>query len=70
MAKHKLLSNLFTTVSKEEMEVNMEREFAALNLKLELEEAMKKPEAEKIPAGRPKKEMVVVLPTKVETSIK
>jgi hypothetical protein len=65
MAKQKLLSSLFTTVSKEEMEVNVEREFAALNSKLELEKAMKKPEAEKRPVGRPKKEMeVVLLPTK------
>jgi hypothetical protein len=71
MAKQKLLSSLFTIVSKEEMEVNVEREFAALNSKLELEKAMKKPEAEKRPVGRPKKEMeVVLLPTKVETPVK
>ena len=71
MAKQKLLSSLFTTVSKEEMEVNVKREFAALNSKLELEKAMKKPEAEKKLVGRPKKEMeVVILPTKVETHVK
>ncbi len=71
MAKQKLLSSLFTTVSKEEMEVNVEREFAALNSKLELEKAMKKPEAEKRRVGRPKKEMeVIILSTKLETPVK
>ena len=71
MAKKKLLSSLFTIVSKEELEVNVEREFAALNSKLELEKAMKKPEVEKKPLGRPKKEMeVVLLPTKVEAPVK
>jgi hypothetical protein len=38
---------------------------------LELEKTMKKPEAEKRPVWRPKKEMkVVLLPTKVETPVK
>jgi hypothetical protein len=34
-------------MNKEEMEVNVEREFVAFNSKLKLEKAMKKPEAEK-----------------------
>ena len=71
MAKQKLLNSLFTTLSKEEMEVNVESEFAALNSKLELEKAMKKPEAEKRPVERPKKEMdVILLSTKLETPVK
>jgi len=42
MAQQKLLSNMFSPLSKEDMEERIEQEFATLNANLELEQSIKK----------------------------
>ena len=66
MAKQQLLSNMFTIIDKEEMEDRVERDFAQLHVKMELEQSKKK-EVQKRPVGRPKMRIeAVLLPTKEE----
>ena len=63
MAKQQLLSNMFTIIDKEEMEDRVERDFAQLHVKMELEQSKKK-EVQKRPVGRPKMRIeAVLLPT-------
>ena len=50
---------MFSVINKDEMEVCVQRDFAALNEKLEMEHDMCK-EVMKRPVGRPKKEIEVV----------
>ena len=57
----KIDSAFFTPISKDEREREVESEFASLNARLELEEAMPKEEVVKRPVGRPKKDKEAVL---------
>jgi hypothetical protein len=57
----KIDSAFFTPISKDERERAVEREFASLNTRLELEEALAKEEVVKRPVGRPKKDKETVL---------
>lgn len=57
---------MFSILNKDEMEMRVQRDFATLDEKLEIDYAMRK-EVVKRPVGRPKKEMEAVLLTpKVE----
>ena len=62
MARQKTLSSMCGVINKDEMEVCVQRDFAALNKKLEMEHGMCK-EMMKRQVGRPKKEIDVVLLT-------
>lgn len=42
MGKQQVLSNMFTVIDKEEMEDRVERDFAQLHVKMELENSRKK----------------------------
>ena len=66
MAREKTLSSKFSIINKDEIEVCVQRDFAALNEKLEMELGICK-EVMKRLVGRPKKEMEAMLLTlKVE----
>jgi hypothetical protein len=66
MVRQKTLSSMFGVINKDEMEVCVQQNFAALNEKLEMEHGMCK-EVMKRLVGRPKKKMEAVLLTpKVE----
>ena len=60
MARQKTLQCMFSPINKEEMEVCVERDFAALSTRMELEKAMEK-EVVKRRVGRPKKQIEAVL---------
>ena len=71
MAGQRTLQCVFRPIGKEEMQACVEREFATLEKRLELEKGMEK-EVIKRPVGRPKKELQATLLTpkveKVEAS--
>jgi hypothetical protein len=65
MARQMLLSSMFSSISKEDMEAKVQQEMVALEAQLGLEWEMKEGVV-KQPVGRPKKEIVpILLPTKV-----
>jgi hypothetical protein len=65
MARQMLLSSMFSSISKEDMEAKVQREMVALEAQLGLEREMKEGVVKR-PVGRPKKEIVPnLLPTKV-----
>jgi hypothetical protein len=65
MVKQKLLSNMFTSISKIDMEVSAEWEFVTLGTQLKLKHIIKKEVVKRV-VGRPEKELEVVLTTTVE----
>src|SRR6202022_4156267 len=71
MVGQRTLQCMFRPIDKEEMQASVEREFAMLERRLELEKGMEK-EVIKRPVGRPKKELQATLLTpkveKVEAS--
>jgi hypothetical protein len=65
MARHMLLSSMFSSISKKDMEAKVQQEMVALEVQLGLEREMKEGIVKR-PVGRPKKEIVPIqLPTKV-----
>ena len=60
MAKQQLLSSMFSSISKVDMEESVEQEFATLGAQMELERGMKK-EVVKHAVGQPKKWLEAVL---------
>jgi hypothetical protein len=59
MARQMLLSSMFSSISKEDLEEKVQREMVALESQLEVEHEME--DVVKQPVGRPKKEIVPVL---------
>jgi hypothetical protein len=65
MARQMLLSSMFSSISKEDMEAKVQREMVALEAQLGLEREMKEGVVKRR-VGRPKKEIVPnLLPTTV-----
>ena len=66
MAKQRTLNTMFATISKEEMQAKVERDFATLKTKMELEKIMDVVVVKR-PVGRPRKtiDAIVFLTTSI-----